>query len=86
MSIILSPCHLLFSCAEEDLEGKTEEEIEMMKMMGFASFDTTKASRFFSLNFKMFVSATSAVKVASCKQDVQGCLHCAEKLHPESNF
>ncbi|XP_061448745.1 U4/U6.U5 small nuclear ribonucleoprotein 27 kDa protein isoform X1 [Rhineura floridana] len=27
---------------EEDLEGKTEEEIEMMKMMGFASFDTTK--------------------------------------------
>uniref|UniRef100_A0A8B9QBK9 U4/U6.U5 small nuclear ribonucleoprotein 27 kDa protein n=1 Tax=Apteryx owenii TaxID=8824 RepID=A0A8B9QBK9_APTOW len=28
---------------EEDLQGKTEEEIEMMKMMGFASFDTTKA-------------------------------------------
>lgn len=29
---------------EEDLQGKTEEEIEMMKMMGFASFDTTKVS------------------------------------------
>ncbi|MEQ2195892.1 U4/U6.U5 small nuclear ribonucleoprotein, partial [Xenoophorus captivus] len=28
----------------EDMEGKTEEEIEMMKMMGFASFDTTKVS------------------------------------------
>ncbi|EFB22285.1 hypothetical protein PANDA_002894, partial [Ailuropoda melanoleuca] len=28
---------------EEDLEGKTEEEIEMMKLMGFASFDSTKA-------------------------------------------
>ncbi|EPY74871.1 hypothetical protein CB1_001866015 [Camelus ferus] len=27
---------------EEDLEGKTEEEIEMMKLMGFASFDSTK--------------------------------------------
>ncbi|KAH0623031.1 hypothetical protein JD844_030929 [Phrynosoma platyrhinos] len=30
---------------EEDLEGKTEEEIEMMKMMGFASFDTTKGKK-----------------------------------------
>lgn len=26
------------------MQGKTEEEIEMMKMMGFASFDTTKVS------------------------------------------
>lgn len=24
------------------MQGKTEEEIEMMKLMGFASFDTTK--------------------------------------------
>lgn len=24
------------------MDGKTEDEIEMMKMMGFASFDTTK--------------------------------------------
>lgn len=24
------------------MDGKTEEEIEMMKMMGFAGFDTTK--------------------------------------------
>lgn len=31
--------------AEEDLEGKTEEEIEMMKLMGFASFDSTKVSK-----------------------------------------
>ncbi|XP_047238635.1 U4/U6.U5 small nuclear ribonucleoprotein 27 kDa protein [Girardinichthys multiradiatus] len=29
----------------EDMEGKTEEEIEMMKMMGFASFDTTKGRK-----------------------------------------
>lgn len=28
--------------AAEDMDGKTEDEIEMMKMMGFASFDTTK--------------------------------------------
>uniref|UniRef100_A0A3B3ZE26 U4/U6.U5 small nuclear ribonucleoprotein 27 kDa protein n=1 Tax=Periophthalmus magnuspinnatus TaxID=409849 RepID=A0A3B3ZE26_9GOBI len=26
----------------EDMEGKTEEEIEMMKLMGFGSFDSTK--------------------------------------------
>ncbi|CAH2274699.1 U4 small nuclear ribonucleo 27 kDa [Pelobates cultripes] len=30
---------------EEDLEGKTEEEIEMMKLMGFDSFDTTKGKK-----------------------------------------
>uniref|UniRef100_A0A8I3PT62 U4/U6.U5 small nuclear ribonucleoprotein 27 kDa protein n=1 Tax=Canis lupus familiaris TaxID=9615 RepID=A0A8I3PT62_CANLF len=30
---------------EEDLEGKTEEEIEMMKLMGFASFDSTKGKK-----------------------------------------
>ncbi|XP_056275194.1 U4/U6.U5 small nuclear ribonucleoprotein 27 kDa protein isoform X1 [Pseudoliparis swirei] len=29
--------------SEEDMEGKTEEEIEMMKLMGFGSFDTSKA-------------------------------------------
>ncbi|XP_009277171.1 PREDICTED: U4/U6.U5 small nuclear ribonucleoprotein 27 kDa protein, partial [Aptenodytes forsteri] len=29
----------------EDLQGKTEEEIEMMKTMGFASFDTTKGKK-----------------------------------------
>lgn len=27
---------------EEDMEGKTEEEIEMMKLMGFGSFNTSK--------------------------------------------
>ena len=27
-----------------DMEGKTEEEIEMMKIMGFGDFDTTKVS------------------------------------------
>ena len=31
--------------SEEDLEGKTEEEIEMMKLMGFASFDSTKGKK-----------------------------------------
>ena len=30
---------------EKDLEGKTEEEIEMMKLMGFASFDSTKGKK-----------------------------------------
>lgn len=28
----------------KDLEGKTEEEQEMMKMMGFGEFDSTKVS------------------------------------------
>ena len=27
--------------SEKDLEGKTEEEAEMMKMMGFCGFDST---------------------------------------------
>lgn len=26
------------------MEGKSEEEIEMMKLMGFGGFDTTKVS------------------------------------------
>lgn len=30
------------SVSEADLEGKTPEEIEMMKVMGFCGFDTTK--------------------------------------------
>ncbi|KAG9333059.1 hypothetical protein JZ751_013844 [Albula glossodonta] len=30
---------------EEDLQGKTEEEIEMMKIMGFATFDSTKGKK-----------------------------------------
>ncbi|CAL8248291.1 unnamed protein product [Merluccius merluccius] len=29
----------------EDMQGKTEEEIEMMKTMGFGSFDTTKGKK-----------------------------------------
>ncbi|KAM4745371.1 U4/U6.U5 small nuclear ribonucleoprotein 27 kDa protein [Anableps anableps] len=29
----------------EDMQGKTEEEIEMMKMMGFGSFDSTKGKK-----------------------------------------
>ncbi|KAG7490365.1 U4 small nuclear ribonucleoprotein 27 kDa [Solea senegalensis] len=31
--------------SEEDMQGKTEEEIEMMKTMGFGSFDTTKGKK-----------------------------------------
>lgn len=27
------------------MQGKTEEEIEMMKLMGFASFDSTKGKK-----------------------------------------
>uniref|UniRef100_I3KFU0 U4/U6.U5 small nuclear ribonucleoprotein 27 kDa protein n=1 Tax=Oreochromis niloticus TaxID=8128 RepID=I3KFU0_ORENI len=29
----------------EDMQGKTEEEIEMMKLMGFGSFDTSKGKK-----------------------------------------
>ncbi|XP_067263062.1 U4/U6.U5 small nuclear ribonucleoprotein 27 kDa protein isoform X1 [Chanodichthys erythropterus] len=29
----------------EDMQGKTEEEIEMMKLMGFGSFDSTKGKK-----------------------------------------
>ncbi|XP_061622601.1 U4/U6.U5 small nuclear ribonucleoprotein 27 kDa protein isoform X1 [Phyllopteryx taeniolatus] len=29
----------------EDMQGKTEEEIEMMKLMGFATFDSTKGKK-----------------------------------------
>ncbi|XP_067882174.1 U4/U6.U5 small nuclear ribonucleoprotein 27 kDa protein-like [Heterodontus francisci] len=30
--------------SEADMEGKTEEEIELLKVMGFDAFDTTKVS------------------------------------------
>ena len=33
---------------EKDLEGKTEEEQEMMKMMGFGTFDSSKVGILFS--------------------------------------
>lgn len=39
--VMMCVCVCVFVAAE-DMQGKTEEEIEMMKMMGFASFDTTK--------------------------------------------
>uniref|UniRef100_A0A1A8PV30 U4/U6.U5 small nuclear ribonucleoprotein 27 kDa protein n=1 Tax=Nothobranchius pienaari TaxID=704102 RepID=A0A1A8PV30_9TELE len=29
----------------EDMQGKTEEEIEMMKLMGFSSFDSSKGKK-----------------------------------------
>lgn len=32
----------MFILTAEDMQGKTEEEIEMMKLMGFSTFDTTK--------------------------------------------
>ncbi|KAG7280922.1 hypothetical protein CRUP_009209 [Coryphaenoides rupestris] len=31
--------------SDEDMQGKTEEEIEMMKTMGFGAFDTTKGKK-----------------------------------------
>ncbi|XP_032371073.1 U4/U6.U5 small nuclear ribonucleoprotein 27 kDa protein isoform X1 [Etheostoma spectabile] len=31
--------------SEEDMQGKTEEEIEMMKQMGFGSFSTSKGKK-----------------------------------------
>jgi len=33
-----------------ELQGKTEDEIEMLKTMGFASFDSTKVSYSFEFN------------------------------------
>ena len=33
-------CNLLLS--ESAFEGKSEEEVEMMKIMGFGDFDSTK--------------------------------------------
>ncbi|XP_022098240.1 U4/U6.U5 small nuclear ribonucleoprotein 27 kDa protein-like isoform X2 [Acanthaster planci] len=41
---------------ESQLEGKTEEEIEMMKIMGFAGFDTTKGKHVPGSNNASFVS------------------------------
>ena len=35
----------------EDMEGKTEEEIDMMRIMGFKGFDTTKGKK---VNFWWF--------------------------------
>ena len=32
-------------CAESAFEGKSEEEIEMMKVMGFGDFDSTKGKK-----------------------------------------
>jgi hypothetical protein len=34
----------LFFILASELQGKTEDEIEMLKAMGFASFDSTKVS------------------------------------------
>ncbi|XP_078284882.1 U4/U6.U5 small nuclear ribonucleoprotein 27 kDa protein isoform X2 [Rhinoraja longicauda] len=31
--------------SEADMEGKTEEEIEMLKIMGFGAFDTSKGKK-----------------------------------------
>ncbi|KAM3868287.1 U4/U6.U5 small nuclear ribonucleoprotein 27 kDa protein [Diretmus argenteus] len=31
--------------SEEDMQGKTEEEIEMMKIMGFSTFDSSKGKK-----------------------------------------
>lgn len=39
---------------EKDLEGKSEEEKEMMKLMGFGNFESTKVSSSFLLStYKM---------------------------------
>lgn len=34
-----------FSTVEADLQGKTPEEQEMMRVMGFCDFDTTKGKK-----------------------------------------
>lgn len=36
---------VLYVNSEKQLEDMTEDEIEMMKVMGFAAFDTTKVSQ-----------------------------------------
>lgn len=42
-----------FFLLASELQGKTEDEIEMMKAMGFASFDSTKVN---PLSMKIVVS------------------------------
>lgn len=54
----------LFVHAAEDMQGKTEEEIEMMKMMGFGSFDTTKVGSLSSLLKAVRVYATRMTKAS----------------------
>lgn len=36
---------MLFQLPEADLQGKTPEEQDMMRMMGFCGFDTTKGRK-----------------------------------------
>ena len=38
---------------DEDLVGKSQDEIEMMRIMGFGSFDTTKNKKVIGLLSKM---------------------------------
>ena len=48
----------------EDMEGKTEEEIDMMRIMGFKGFDTTKGKKvnFILMNFKKEINISSISK------------------------
>ena len=39
---VIASLHYAFCIVASAIEGKTEEEIEMMKVMGFGGFDTTK--------------------------------------------
>ncbi|XP_032085510.1 U4/U6.U5 small nuclear ribonucleoprotein 27 kDa protein isoform X1 [Thamnophis elegans] len=64
---------------EEDLEGKTEEEIEMMKMMGFGSFDTTKGKKVDGSVNAYAVNVSQKRKYRNAAPNVQGTstmLHC----------
>lgn len=55
---------VLFLNIAEDMQGKTEEEIEMMKLMGFGSFDSTK------VRAESFVCCTSTRRCTLLQMDV----------------
>lgn len=68
------------------MEGKTEEEIEMMKLMGFGSFDTSKViargcSTLCTDKEVQFISeevnSTSELKMGILLHFIRPCLACS---------
>ncbi|KAG8310772.1 U4/U6.U5 small nuclear ribonucleoprotein [Homalodisca vitripennis] len=44
-ALMLAPIRVNHVVSDADLEGKTQEEQEMMKMLGFCTFDTTRGKK-----------------------------------------
>lgn len=44
-SAIIAPAVAAQRLTDKDFEGKTPEEVEMMKIMGFGNFETTKGKK-----------------------------------------